>query len=114
MRFLNEITLEVSDNMIRECTRHGYYSDDDLCPACNDEGKFILRSRERDSLARRLSVDFEACAREIRSRNGYQWMGRRKRYNQSISRNKTKEDTIGSGLITLGLFQKLMAKDAMK
>ena len=56
MRFLNEITLEVSDNMIRECTRHGYYSDDNLCPACNEEGKFILRSRERDSLARRLAL----------------------------------------------------------
>ena len=56
MRFLNQIKLEVSDNMIRECTRHGYYSDDNLCPACNEEGKFILRSRERDSLARRLAL----------------------------------------------------------
>ena len=42
--------------MIRECSRHGYYSDDKWCPACNEEGKFILRSRERDSLARRLAL----------------------------------------------------------
>lgn len=56
MRFLKEIKLEVFDNMIRECNKHGYYSDDHLCPACNEEGKFILRSRERDSLARRLAL----------------------------------------------------------
>ena len=53
---MKEIRLEVFDNMIRECSRHGYYSDDHLCPACNEEGKFILRSRERDSLARRLAL----------------------------------------------------------
>ena len=56
VRFLKEIKLEALDNMIRECSRHGYYSDDHLCPACNEEGKFILRSRERDSLARRLAL----------------------------------------------------------
>ncbi|MBT3357612.1 MAG: RNA 2'-phosphotransferase [Euryarchaeota archaeon] len=44
------------DNMIRECGRHGYFADDNLCPACNDEGKFILRTGERDSLARRLAL----------------------------------------------------------
>ena len=35
--------------MIRECNVHGYFSDEPLCPACNDEGKFIMRSGERDS-----------------------------------------------------------------
>ena len=57
MGFLKEIKLEW--HMIRECIRQGcigYYSDDHLCPACNEEGKFILRSRERDSLARRLAL----------------------------------------------------------
>ena len=42
--------------MIRECTTHGYFSDDDLCPACNSEGKFIMRGNERDSIARRLAL----------------------------------------------------------
>mgnify|MGYP006170533891 FL=1 len=42
--------------MIRECGRHGYFADDNLCPACNEEGKFILRTGERDSLARRLAL----------------------------------------------------------
>ncbi len=42
--------------MIRECNTHGYFSDDDLCPACNSEGKFIMRGNERDSLARRLAL----------------------------------------------------------
>ena len=37
--------------MIRECTVHGYFSDDDLCPACNSEGKFIMSTRERDGMA---------------------------------------------------------------
>lgn len=45
-----------TDNMIRECSIHGYFSDDDLCPACNSEGKFIMRGNERDSLARRLAL----------------------------------------------------------
>ena len=45
-----------TDNMIRECSTHGYFSDDDLCPACNSEGKFIMRGNERDSLARRLAL----------------------------------------------------------
>ena len=47
------------DNMIRECIKPGcikYFADDDLCPACNDEGKFIMRGNERDSLARRLAL----------------------------------------------------------
>ena len=44
------------DTMIRECTNHGYYADDDLCPACNSEGRFIMRTGERDSLARRLAL----------------------------------------------------------
>jgi putative RNA 2'-phosphotransferase len=43
-------------NMIRECTNHGYYADDDLCPACNAEGRFIMRTGERNSLARRLAL----------------------------------------------------------
>tara|TARA_B100000959_G_C14978895_1_gene622631 strand:+ start:263 stop:949 length:687 start_codon:yes stop_codon:yes gene_type:complete len=42
--------------MIRECSMHGYYSDDDLCPACNSEGKFVMSSRERDSMARKLAL----------------------------------------------------------
>ena len=42
--------------MIRECNTHGYFSDDDLCPACNSEGKFIMRGNERDSIARRLAL----------------------------------------------------------
>ena len=44
------------DTMIRECTNHGYYADDDLCPACNSEGRFIMRTGERDGLARRLAL----------------------------------------------------------
>tara|TARA_Y100000766_G_scaffold97539_1_gene83194 strand:+ start:2540 stop:3265 length:726 start_codon:yes stop_codon:yes gene_type:complete len=47
------------DNMIRECIKPGcikYFADDDLCPACNGEGKFIMRGNERDSLARRLAL----------------------------------------------------------
>jgi putative RNA 2'-phosphotransferase len=43
-------------NMIRECTNHGYYADDDLCPACNAEGRFIMRTGERNSIARRLAL----------------------------------------------------------
>ena len=39
--------------MIRECSVHGYFSDEPLCPACNDEGKFIMRTGERNSMARR-------------------------------------------------------------
>ena len=42
--------------MIRECNTHGYFSDDDLCPACNSEGKFIMRGNERDTIARRLAL----------------------------------------------------------
>ena len=42
--------------MIRECTNHGYYADDDLCPACNAEGRFIMRTGERNSIARRLAL----------------------------------------------------------
>jgi len=42
--------------MIRECSMHGCYSDDDLCPACNSEGKFVMSSRERDSMARKLAL----------------------------------------------------------
>jgi len=42
--------------MIRECSMHGYFADDDLCPACNSEGKFIMRSGERDSIARKLAL----------------------------------------------------------
>ena len=42
--------------MIRECSTHGYFSDDDLCPACNSEGKFIMRGNERDTIARRLAL----------------------------------------------------------
>lgn len=42
--------------MIRECSMHGYFSDDDLCPACNSEGKFILSTRERDGMARKLAL----------------------------------------------------------
>ena len=45
-----------SDTMIRECADHGYYADDHLCPACNSEGKFIMRTGERDSMARRLAL----------------------------------------------------------
>ena len=45
-----------SDTMIRECTNHGYYADDHLCPACNEEGRFIMRTGERDSMARRLAL----------------------------------------------------------
>ena len=43
-------------NMIRECTNHGYFPDDDLCPACNAEGRFIMRTGERNSIARRLAL----------------------------------------------------------
>ena len=42
--------------MIRECPHHGFYADDHLCPACNAEGKFIMRTGERNSLARRLAL----------------------------------------------------------
>lgn len=42
--------------MIRECSTHGYFSDDDLCPACNSEGKFIMSTRERDGMARKLAL----------------------------------------------------------
>ena len=42
--------------MIRECQNHGYYADDHLCPACNAEGKFIMRTGERNSMARRLAL----------------------------------------------------------
>ena len=42
--------------MIRECSNHGYYADDHLCPACNGEGRFIMRTGERNSLARRLAL----------------------------------------------------------
>ncbi len=40
--------------MIRECHLHGYF-DGQLCPACNDEGKFIMNPRERDQIARRMA-----------------------------------------------------------
>tara|TARA_B100000700_G_scaffold174398_1_gene192572 strand:+ start:408 stop:1103 length:696 start_codon:yes stop_codon:yes gene_type:complete len=43
-------------NMIRECSMHGYFADDELCPACNSEGKFILSTRERDGMARKLAL----------------------------------------------------------
>ena len=55
------------DNMIRECNKPGcikYFADDDLCPACNDEGKFIMRGNERDSLARRLALA-KACSENL-------------------------------------------------
>lgn len=42
--------------MIRECTSHGFYADDHLCPACNAEGRFIMRTGERNSLARMLAL----------------------------------------------------------
>lgn len=42
--------------MIRDCTNHGYYADDHLCPACNAEGRFIMRTGERNSLARMLAL----------------------------------------------------------
>ncbi|MDC1419182.1 RNA 2'-phosphotransferase [Euryarchaeota archaeon] len=42
--------------MIRECQNHGYYADDQLCPACNAEGKFIMRTGERNSMARKLAL----------------------------------------------------------
>ncbi len=42
--------------MIRECTNHGFYADDHLCPACNAEGRFIMRTGERNSLARMLAL----------------------------------------------------------
>ena len=35
---------------------HGYFADDDLCPACNSEGKFVMSTRERDSMARKLAL----------------------------------------------------------
>ena len=54
-RFLKESHLALS-NMIRECQNHGYYADDHLCPACNAEGKFIMRTGERNSMARRLAL----------------------------------------------------------
>ena len=41
--------------MIRECNVHGYFSDDNLCPVCNSEGKFIMRTGERETLGRRLA-----------------------------------------------------------
>ena len=42
--------------MIRECSMHGYFSDDELCPACNSEGKFVMSTRERDGMARKLAL----------------------------------------------------------
>lgn len=45
-----------ASSMIRECPVHGYFSDDDLCPACNSEGKFIMSTRERDGMARKLAL----------------------------------------------------------
>ena len=42
--------------MIRECSNHGFYADDHLCPACNAEGRFIMRTGERNSLARKLAL----------------------------------------------------------
>ncbi|MEC8874170.1 MAG: RNA 2'-phosphotransferase [Candidatus Thermoplasmatota archaeon] len=42
--------------MIRECAIHGYFSDDDLCPACNSDGKFIMSTGERDSMGRKLAL----------------------------------------------------------
>ena len=42
--------------MIRECSNHGYYADALLCPACNSEGKFIMRTGERARLGRRLAL----------------------------------------------------------
>ncbi len=42
--------------MIRECSIHGYFSDDDLCPACNSDGKFIMSTGERDSMGRKLAL----------------------------------------------------------
>ena len=42
--------------MIRECSKHGFYADDHLCPACNEEGRFIMRTGERNSLARKLAL----------------------------------------------------------
>ena len=53
---LERLTTRRIDTMIRECTNHGYYADDDLCPACNSEGRFIMRTGERDGLARRLAL----------------------------------------------------------
>ena len=50
------IASRTADTMIRECSTHGYFSDDDLCPACNSEGKFIMRGNERDTIARRLAL----------------------------------------------------------
>lgn len=41
--------------MIRECNLHGYFTDDQLCPACNSEGKFIMRTGERETIGRRLA-----------------------------------------------------------
>ena len=35
---------------------HGYFADDELCPACNSEGKFVMSTRERDSMARKLAL----------------------------------------------------------
>ncbi len=42
--------------MRRECSIHGYFSDDDLCPACNSDGKFIMSTGERDSMGRKLAL----------------------------------------------------------
>jgi len=53
---LEIIASRMPDTMIRECNTHGYFSDDDLCPACNSEGKFIMRGNERDTIARRLAL----------------------------------------------------------
>ncbi len=40
--------------MIRQCQLHGHF-EGELCPACNDEGKFVMNGRERDSIARRMA-----------------------------------------------------------
>jgi len=40
--------------MIRDCNTHGFF-DGHNCPACNNEGKFIMSDRERDILGRRMA-----------------------------------------------------------
>ena len=40
--------------MIRDCKSHGFF-DGHNCPACNEEGKFIMSDRERDILGRRMA-----------------------------------------------------------
>ena len=44
----------VAGSMIRDCKSHGFF-DGQNCPACNDEGKFIMSDRERDILGRRMA-----------------------------------------------------------